>query len=63
MRPQYLSVFICGFLLFAGQQPEVKFEATSSLVVVNLSVRDRSGKIVEGLKEEDFQVFDDDKPQ
>ena len=57
-----LSVFIRGFLLFAAQ-PEVKFEVTSNLVVVNLTVRDRSGKIVEGLKKEDFQVFEDDKAQ
>ena len=41
----------------------MKFEATSNLVVVNLTVRDRSGKIIEGLKKEDFQVFEDDKPQ
>ncbi|MBI4873996.1 MAG: VWA domain-containing protein [Acidobacteria bacterium] len=46
-----------------SQQPEVKFEVASNLVVVNVTVRDRAGKIVEGLKKEDFQLFEDDKPQ
>ncbi len=59
---------IRGLMVFAvlpavSQQPEVKFEATSNLVVINVTVRDRSGKIVEGLKKEDFQLSEDDKPQ
>ncbi len=52
-------------LASAGQPPPetVKFEATSNLVVVNVSVRDRSGQPVEDLRKEDFVLYEDDKPQ
>src|SRR6185503_2031280 len=44
-------------------QESVKFEATSTLVVVNVAVKDRDGKPVEGLKQDDFSVFEDGKRQ
>jgi VWFA-related protein len=48
-----------------GQQPprDYKFEANSQLVIVNVAVRDSSGRAVENLKASDFAVFEDDKPQ
>ena len=54
-------------LAAAGQQPvpegTVKFTSTTSLVVVDVAVREKSGKLIEGLKKEDFVVYEDGKPQ
>lgn len=48
-----------------AQQPEpaVKFSSTSNLVVVDVTVRDRSGKTVDDLEKTDFKVFEDGKEQ
>jgi VWFA-related protein len=40
-----------------------KFEANSQLVVVNVSVKDKSGALLNGLKLSDFTVAEDGKPQ
>ena len=39
------------------------FKAQSELVLVNVSVRDKSGSLVRDLKPEDFTVLEDNKPQ
>ena len=41
----------------------VKFEATSQLVVVNVSARGKSGESLDGLKASDFTVTEDGKTQ
>lgn len=41
---------------------EFKFEASSQLVVINVSVKGKDGKPVKGLTKEDFRVFEDGKP-
>ncbi len=41
----------------------VTFKSSSTLVIVNCFVRDKSGKVVEGLKKEDFKLLEDGKPQ
>jgi len=46
-----------------GQQPEVKFTSNTNLVVVDVTVKDKSGKPIEGLKAEDFSISEDGKPQ
>ena len=43
----------------APSKNTVKFEATSQLVVLNVSARDKSGKALEGLKASDFTVTED----
>ena len=39
------------------------FKAQSELVLVNVTVRDKSGNLVRDLKPEDFTVLEDNKPQ
>jgi len=45
------------------QQTGYVFHAESDLVLVNVTVRDKSGKFVPGLKPEDFTILEDSKPQ
>jgi VWFA-related protein len=45
------------------QQPPITFRAEVNYVEVDTRVLDREGKFVPGLKAEDFQVFEDGKPQ
>lgn len=54
-----------GILLFllAAIAQEVVFRTETTLVVTDVTVRDRSGKEVTGLKKEDFIVLEDGKPQ
>ena len=51
--------------LLAAQQPvpTAKFTVTSQLVIVNVSVRDRNGRSMEGLSARDFTVLEDGKAQ
>lgn len=51
------------FPLAAQQQPSVRFTASANLVVVNVSVRDRSGSPIEGLTRDDFEILEDGKQQ
>src|SRR5579862_7522801 len=58
--------FIAGLMCFSllGQIPQIPtFSTQSNLVIVNVSVRDKSGKLIENLKKEDFTVLEDDRPQ
>ncbi len=54
---------LCGVTLIAQQPSVPTFQTTTNLVVVNVTVRDKSGKLVENLKKDDFTVLEDDKPQ
>ena len=45
------------------QKQIYKFESTTQLVIVNVSVKDKDGKPIEGLKATDFTVAEDGKPQ
>ncbi len=44
------------------QQPPV-FRASTKLVVVTATVKDKSGKVVEGLTAKDFIITEDNQPQ
>src|ERR1700691_6256263 len=47
----------------AQEQTDYVFHAESDLVLVNVTVRDRNGKFVEGLKPSNFTILEDNKPQ
>ncbi len=53
--------FVCVPLI--SQQQEYKFRVQSDLVLVNVTVRDKSGNIVTNLKPEDFTILEDNRPQ
>ena len=53
-------VFIATAALFAQ---DARFIVDTKLVVVNVSVKDKSGKPITNLKKEDFQILEDGVPQ
>src|SRR5271154_5896580 len=57
-----VPVMLCSALP-SQQQSEYVFHVESSLVLVNVTVRDKSGKFVQGLKPENFTILEDNKPQ
>src|ERR1039457_2628134 len=47
-----------------AQQPaDYTFRVQTDLVLVNVTVRDKSGNLVQGLKPENFTILEDNKPQ
>jgi VWFA-related protein len=72
-----LAILLSLQITLAGQEPppppedepmpvskrDVKFSTTTQLVVINVSVRDKNGQSVEGLKASDFTVTEDGKQQ
>src|SRR5256885_12106951 len=59
---QWISVCCCG-TLFAQAPKTPTFQTTTNLVIVNVTVRDKSGKLLDNLKKDDFILTEDDKPQ
>jgi VWFA-related protein len=49
--------------LALAQQAGYTFRAEAELVLVDISVRDKNGKLIRDLKPEDFTVLEDNKPQ
>jgi VWFA-related protein len=47
----------------AQQSTDYTFRVQTELVLVNVTVRDKNGNIVRGLKSEDFTILEDNKPQ
>src|SRR5208283_1657212 len=62
-----VAVLLALVLLCAAspsqQQTDYVFHAESDLVLVNVTMQDKSGKFVPGLKPGDFTIFEDNKPQ
>jgi VWFA-related protein len=58
-------LFAAAFAWFApsvsAQEPQ--FVVNTKLVVVNVTVKDKSGRLVTNLKQEDFQILEDGVPQ
>jgi len=71
MRARKASSILLALVLAAGALPgqepppqtDYTFRASTELVLVNVSVRDKSGKFIKSLKPEDFTVLEDGKPQ
>lgn len=57
-----LQLAMLGPCLSAEQQ-DYTFRAEAEVILVNVTVRDKSGKFVRGLKPEDFKVLEDGKAQ
>jgi VWFA-related protein len=62
-RPLGLLALLSLSLSFAQNQEDYTFHAESDLVLVNVTVRDKSGNFVRGLKPADFTILEDNKPQ
>jgi hypothetical protein len=45
------------------QQPEYQIEVESSLVLLDVLVTDEDGNVLSGLKQGNFRILDDGKPQ
>src|SRR5690242_14494682 len=59
---EFISVLGCLTLL--AQAPRTPtFQTTTNLVVVNVTVRDKSGKLIDSLNKDDFILTEDDKSQ
>jgi VWFA-related protein len=64
--PSAAALLLAALTLPASAQdprPAPTFQAAVSLVRVTVTVRDKSGALVRGLKREDFSLTEDDKPQ
>lgn len=58
-----LAGVCCCVAVFAQTPKNPTFQTTTNLVIVNVTVRDKSGKLLDNLKKEDFVLTEDEKPQ
>jgi len=64
MKRGWIRLLPLGLLAAAlAQQTAPVFRTTTNLVIVNVFVRDRSGKDITGLTKDDFTILEDGKPQ
>ncbi|HTC35448.1 MAG TPA: VWA domain-containing protein, partial [Bryobacteraceae bacterium] len=56
------TVLACAVML-AQDQVAPTFKTNTNLVIVNVTVRDKSGKAIENLKKDQFTLLEDGKPQ
>jgi VWFA-related protein len=67
--PRTIAALITICQLLAAQQPQtfpqkdVTFSSSSNLVIIDVTVRDKSGKEISTLKKDDFVVLEDGKAQ
>ena len=56
-------VFLLAFGNALAQQAPVTFTTSTTLVIIDVTVKDKAGKVVEDLKKGDFALSEDGKPQ
>ena len=56
------AALVCAAML-AQDQPSPTFKTNTNLVIVNVAIKDKSGKAIEDLKKEQFTLLEDGKPQ
>src|ERR1700729_2224608 len=56
------AAMLCAAML-AQDQPSPTFKTNTNLVIVNVAIKDKSGKAIEDLKKEKFTLLEDGKPQ
>ena len=59
----YFFTFLFAFGTAPGQQEPVTFTSNTTLVIIDVSVKDKDGKIIENLKKNDFTLTEDGKQQ
>jgi VWFA-related protein len=58
-----LCVVVSGGVKATAQQQQPVFRSTTRLIVQTVTVKDKEGKVVEGLTAKDFSVTEDGQPQ
>jgi VWFA-related protein len=58
-----LTLALLCSTLPSQQQSELRLRSESDLVLVNVTVKDKNGNFVPGLKPENFTILEDNKPQ
>ncbi|CAN5343531.1 hypothetical protein BH20ACI1_BH20ACI1_03640 [soil metagenome] len=58
-----LLIFGCFFVPVAAQEEDEIINIESSVVILNAAISDSSGRIVSGLKQSQFKIFEDGKEQ
>src|SRR6202050_4703244 len=56
------AALVCAGMLAQDQAP-ASFKTNTNLVIINVSVKDKSGKAIEDLKKDQFTLLEDGKPQ
>jgi len=56
-------VFFLAFGTMPAQQAPVTFTSNTTLVIIDVSIKDKSGKVIEDLKKGDFALTEDGKTQ
>ena len=57
------ATLLCSCVAAQQQAGDYIFRTSSELVLVNVTVRDKSGNFIRGLKPQDFTILEDNKPQ
>ena len=61
--PRVIASFSIATLIFAQENPVTTFRTESDLVSLNVSVFDQEGRVVKGLSQSAFTVFEDNQKQ